>query len=213
MVTDGRHPMAPDRGRPRLPRLLVADSGHHPAVESATLGAGTLLRDTDLGTLIECSTSGSGVLAVDLDSVRGLNGDDTAVDFVVRRLGIGIVLTRRPQTAAHVAQIGGLGLLHMLAFDSTGLGRSLESHPRRDGVGSVISPGLVLMHMNRSELEQLPRPVLAYGLIGRVAEARTCLGLADAIAISAPVAAALSASLDPVPQPFRKPLTTVAAEE
>src|SRR5207249_1918542 len=122
-------------------------------------------------------------------------------------------LARRPQTAARVAELGGLGLLHLLAFDSTGLGRSLDGHPRSEHVGTVVSPGLVLMHMDRAELERLPRPVLAYGLIGRVGEARTCLRLADAIVVSAAVAESLADAVGPIRQPVRKPLTTVLAEE
>jgi glycerol-3-phosphate responsive antiterminator len=205
--------MAPDRGHPRLPRVLVADAGRHSNVVPAALPAGVLLRDTDLGTLVDRATLHDVTLAVDIDTVRGLGSDDTAVEFVVRGLGIGIVLARRPQTAARVAELGGLGLLHMLAFDSTGLGRSLDGHPHSAHVGSVVSPGLVLMHMARDELQRLPRPVLAYGLIGRVAEARTCLGLADAIVVTPVVADALADAVGPARQPVRKPLTTALAEE
>ena len=75
------------------------------------------------------------------------------------------MLTRRPQVAAHVAALGHLGLVHVFAYDSTGMTRWLESHPRAERVGSVLSPGLVIAHLRPDELARLPRPVVAYGFL------------------------------------------------
>jgi glycerol-3-phosphate responsive antiterminator len=145
--------------------------------------------------------------------VRGLGTDDAAVAFVVDRLGIEIVLTRRPGTALRAAELGALGLLHVLAFDSTGLGRSLDGHPGADGVGTVVSPGLVLSHTGRAELERLPRPILGYGLMTEPSDVVACLRLADAVALR-PAAAATLVGLELgdrlVPG---TPLTTVLAQE
>jgi hypothetical protein len=109
------------------------------------------------------------------------------------------VLTRRPQTAAAFAALGGLALLNVLAFDSTGLARSLAGHPRVDRVGTVISPGLVLAHMLPSEIAWLQRPVVAYGLLGTPADARASLERADAIVVLPALAAELAPELVPAP--------------
>jgi glycerol-3-phosphate responsive antiterminator len=186
-IGDGR-----SKPSPRLPRLLVADAGLMGLTMPPGVDAGVLLRDIDLPALVDRARAGSARPAVDLDTVRGLGTDDAAVDFVVRRLGIRIVLTRRPQAASRAAELGALGLVHALAFDSTGLSRSLDGHPRTAGVGTVISPGLVLIHMNPSELERLPRPVLAYGLISSVSDARRCLDLADGIVLRPALAVSLA---------------------
>ena len=79
----------------------------------------------DLTTLATLAGGATDRLAVDIESVSGLNADDAGARFVVERLGIGIVITRRPALAALVAEAGGLGLVQVLAFDSTGLGRAL----------------------------------------------------------------------------------------
>ncbi len=131
----------------RLPRILVAGTGHNGTSPPPGLDAGILLRNTDLAALIECALSSPTPPAVELDSIRGLGSDDAAVDFLRRRLSIEIMLTRRPQAASAFAAAGGLALLNVLAFDSTGLRRSLHGHPRGERVGTVISPGLVLHHM------------------------------------------------------------------
>jgi glycerol-3-phosphate responsive antiterminator len=189
--------MSPDRGngaRPaviRLPRVLVADDGRQPIGPPPRLDAAVLLRHTDLSALIACATTSPAPLAVDIDSIRGLATDDAAVTFLRQRLGIDIVMTRRPAAAARFAELGGLALLDVLAFDSTGLARSLASHPRCERVGTVISPGLVLPHMTAAELASLPAPVVAYGLISTVADACACLERADAIAVLPSVAAQL----------------------
>jgi glycerol-3-phosphate responsive antiterminator len=178
----------------RLPRILVADDGRQPVGPPPGLDAGILLRNTDLSALIDCAMSSPTPPAVDIDSIRGLATDDAAGTFLRRRLGIDIVMTRRPALAAHFAGLGGLALLDVLAFDSTGLARSLAGHPRCERVGTVISPGLVLPHMTPAELARLPAPVVAYGLISTVADAWACLERADAIAVLPSLASALSGS-------------------
>jgi glycerol-3-phosphate responsive antiterminator len=174
----------------RLPTVLIADDGRQPIDAPAGLPCGLLLRDTDLSSVVARAASARGPMAVDLDSVRGLQADDAAVEFVIDRLGIPIVLTRRSQAARRAAELGALGLIHVLAFDSTGLGRSLEANLRTDGVGSVLSPGLVLAHMQPSEVDRLPRPIVGYGLITDPDDALACLRLADAVALRPAAAAA-----------------------
>jgi glycerol-3-phosphate responsive antiterminator len=169
--------------RRSLPRILVADDGRHPLELPTELEVGLLLRDTDLSVVVARAASAPIPLAVDIDTVRGLGADEAAVDFVIRRLGIDIVLTRRSATAIHAAELGGLALLHVLAFDSTGLHRSLDGHPRTPGVGTVVSPGLVLNHMGQGELESLSRPILGYGLISEPTEIEDCLRIADGVAL------------------------------
>lgn len=178
-----------------LPRVLVTDGGGAPVRPPAGFEVGVLLRDIDLAAAVERSASQEAILAVDLDSVRGMSSDEAAVDFVIDTLGIGIVMSRRPANVARASARGGLGLLHALAFDSTGLSRSLGSTPLPAGVGVVISPGPVLCHMRESELERLPRPVLAYGLLTRVDDAQACLALADSVIVRQDVADALAATL------------------
>lgn len=176
-----------------LPAVLIADDGGDPSHPLPGLDAGLLLRETNLGALMRQASSPGAVLALDMDSVAGLDGDDAAVEFVTRRLGIKIVLSRRPQVAARVAELGHLGMLHVLALDSTGLGRALDSHPRRPGVGTVVSPGLVLPHLRPAELASLPPPILAYGLISAPDEAWAILALADGVVVRPAVAAAMAA--------------------
>jgi glycerol-3-phosphate responsive antiterminator len=147
------------------------------------LDAGLLLRDTDLMSLIHRASQPGPPLALDIDTVAGLGADEKAIEFVLERLGIDIVLTRRPHLADMVADRGGLGLFQVLAFDSTGMHRALEAHPRRLGVGSAVSPGLVLAHLVPIELAELPRPVLAYGLIESAEDAWSILDRAEAIVV------------------------------
>jgi glycerol-3-phosphate responsive antiterminator len=178
-----------------LPSVLVASDGRHLLHLPEGMGAGILVRDTDLATLVHAAGSVAPPDAVDLDSVAGLGSDDAAIDYVTGRLGIRIVLTRRPQLAARAAGRGHLGLVHVFAYDSTGMSRSLEGHPGTRNVGSVLSPGLVIAHLSDSELQAIPRPLLAYGLIDDVDDARTCLALADAIALRPATAARYGARL------------------
>lgn len=169
--------------RSALPRVLIAEDGRHPLDVPPHLDAGVLLRDTDLPIVVARCATATVPVALDIDTVRGLGTDEAAVAFVIGRLGIEIVLTRRPAIAAAAAELGGLALLHVLAFDSTGLRRSLDGHPRREGVGSVVSPGLVLSHMTPTELERIPRPILGYGLISEPADIAACLRLADGVVL------------------------------
>ena len=177
----------------KVPRVLVASDGRHDVHAPHEIGAGILIRDTDLAALVHCASVGQPPDAVDIDSIAGLGSDDAAVDFVMSRLGIRIVLTRRPALAARAAEHGRIGLVHIFGYDSTGMTRALESHPRIDRVGSVLSPGLVIIHLLPDELALLPRPVLAYGLIDEVADAEACLTLADAIVVRPVLAARLAA--------------------
>lgn len=176
-----------------LPRFLVADAGRNGTSPPPGLDAAILLRNTDLAALIDAALSAETPPAVDLDTVRGLGSDEAAVDFLRRRLSIRIVLTRRPQAASAFAAMGGLALLHVLAFDSTGLRRSLQSHPRTGRIGTVISPGLVLTHMLPSEVALLVRPVVAYGLLSTPDEVQACLERADAVAIAPDLAERVAA--------------------
>ena len=182
----------------RLPEVLIASDGRHPVYAPPGLDAGVLVRDTDLAALVHRAGSDCPPLAVEIDSVAGLGSDDAAVDFVTGRLGIRIVLARRPQIAARVAERGHLGLVHVFGYDSTGMARSLESHPRSPGVGSLLSPGLVILHLRPDELADLPRPVVAYGLIDDADDARACLALADAIVVRPSIAARLAAQVEGV---------------
>lgn len=185
--------MSTDEAAVRLPAVLMASDGRHPVYPPPSLDAGVLIRDTDLAALVHRATSDCPPSAVDIDSVAGLGSDDAAVDFVTGRLGIRVVLTRRPQLAGHAAERGHLGLVHVFGYDSTGMARSLESHPRTAGVGSLLSPGLVIVHLRPDELADLPRPLVAYGLIEDVQDARACQALADAVVVRPGLAAKLAA--------------------
>jgi glycerol-3-phosphate responsive antiterminator len=188
--------MAGSTGPPRLPRILVATGARDPIRLPSIRDVGVLFRDADLPALLTAAMATGVPEAVDLDTIRGLRADDDAVGFVMERLGIRIVMTRRPQTAQRVAEAGGLALLHTLAFDSTGVSRILDSLPRSLGIGAVISPGLVLPHMLPSEVGRLPRPLLAYGLIMEPSDALACLALADGLVLGPDVAASLAPLLD-----------------
>lgn len=189
----GRQLRRADLGPPELPAVLIASDGRHPVHPLPGLDSGVLVRDTDLASLVHRAASDCPPQAIDIDSVAGLGTDEDAVEFVTGRLGIRIVLTRRPQVAANVAALGHLGLVHVFAYDSTGLSRSLEGHPRTERVGSVLSPGLVIVHLRPDELTAVPRPVVAYGLLEDIDETRACAALADAIVVRPTVAARLAA--------------------
>jgi glycerol-3-phosphate responsive antiterminator len=161
------------------------------------LACAILLRDLDLATLVQAAESARPPLALDIDSVEGLNADAAGARFVVATLGISVVLTRRPAIASCVAELGGLGLLRVLAFDSTGLERSLKGHATPPGVGTAISPGPVLAHLLRGDIARLPRPVVAYGLIPTAANARSLLRLADSVVLPPDIAIAMIQSWDP----------------
>jgi glycerol-3-phosphate responsive antiterminator len=151
-----------------LPALLLSAHDRAPGVPA---GAGLLLHDLGLLDLVRLSARPALPLAVDLDTVEGLAADDAAVEFVVVRLGIGIVITKRPALASRAVALGCLALLHVHCLDSTGLERALAAHPGSP-VGTAVSPGLVLAHLPESQRLALPAPVLAYGLVRRQEERR-----------------------------------------
>lgn len=181
--------------------MLVATDGTEALDLPAPLPEALLLRDLDLPTLVSVAMSARPPLAVDIDTVQGLNADAAAVRFVTGELGMNVVLTRRPAIAAAVAERGCLGLLHVFAFDSTGLDRSLEAHPRRPGVGTTISPGPVLAHLLPQDLERLPRPLVAYGLVATPDLVERLLSRADAVVVSVATAVRLPLSMFAVPGP------------
>lgn len=168
----------------RLPRVLVASAGVDTADLPAPLSGAVFARDLDLVTLISLAASPRPPIAVDIDAIQGLNPDAAAVRFVLDELAIRVVATHRPAIAAAVADRGGLALLHVFAFDSTGLARVLEARPHAAVVGTLVSPGPVLAHLLPADLERLPRPIVAYGLVATEALARTLLLRADAVILS-----------------------------
>jgi glycerol-3-phosphate responsive antiterminator len=189
-------PILPERhALPYLPTVFVVGSGRDPLAGLGDLEFGILLRDLDLMTLVGVAEAGPERIAVDLDGVDGLGADDAAARFVVKRLEIRIVMTRRPALAAFVAAAGGLGLVHIFAFDSTGLGHALESHPAGPRVGTVISPGPVLSHLTAADLERLPRPIVADGLIDAPDRARRLLAIADSVVVNLECARGLAAGI------------------
>ena len=174
--------MADTRGV-HLPRVLEASDGRAEWEQPKGGDVGLLLRDTSLTELTNHARRGY-VVAVDIDSINGLADDREGCEFLVRKLGFRIVLTHRQTTAATIADMGALALLRVFAVDSTGLRRPLEGSPRAEGIGSAVSPGLVLPHLGADELALLPRPILAYGLIDRPEDIAACLRCADAIVLS-----------------------------
>lgn len=196
--------------RPTLPLVLIADGGRTPVRLPLGLSVGILLRDIDLVAVLERVANRASPVVLDLDSVRGLDADGAAVDFVLDTLGIDIILSRRTHVAARVAARGGLGLLHAPAFDSTGVARSLSMAPMVPGIGIVLSPGSVLCHMQPAERAALRRPVVGYGLLTTVEGAIACLEHADAVAVRQDVAEALGAVAR---RASEKSLTAAVAEE
>jgi len=149
-------------------------------------GHGLLLHHLDLDLLIRIVGQTGDLLVVDLDSVGGLSPDRRAATFLVGRLGVGAIVTRHAPAAGAAAAVGGLALFRIFAFDSTGLERSLAAHPRSPGVGTVISPGLVLPYLSARDRAVLPRPVVGYGLVRREEEVEACRRAgADSVATSA----------------------------
>jgi glycerol-3-phosphate responsive antiterminator len=166
-----------------LPPLLL--SSHDPAIARAPRAAGLLLEHLGLLDLVRLSARPVLPLAVDVDSVEGLGADEAAIEFVAVRLGIGIVITKRPGLAAHAAGLGCTALLHVHGLDSTGLDRALAAHPGRP-VGTAVSPGLVLAHLPDLQRLGLPPPVLAYGLVRRDEERREALAAGAACVVMSP---------------------------
>ena len=197
-----------DAGPRRLPRIFQASNGRDDWTPPRGDDIGLLLRDTDLLSLLRHVDQGYPV-AVDIDSVAGMADDEAASEYLVNRLGLPFVLTRSAATGAHVASLGGVAFLRVFAVDSTGLASALKRHPRVNGVGSAISPGVVLSRLRSEELLPIPRPLLAYGLLDRPEDIAACLERADAIVLSARALAAAgvgrsrSESVDP---PIRRDL-------
>jgi len=183
-----------ESGPVHLPSVLIATDGRRPVVPPVGLDSGVLVRDTELSALVHLAGNDRRPEAVDLDSVAGLGADEAAVDFVTDRLGIRIVLSRRPQLAARSAERGHLGLVHIFAYDSTGMNRSLETHPHAPNVGSVVSPGLVIVHLRPEEVAGMPQPVVAYGFIDSIEDAAACRRLAQSIVVRPGVAARIAAA-------------------
>jgi len=152
---------------PGLPALLVSTT-HHVA-HAVPSGAGLLFHDLNLLELVLLSIRPGQPLAVDVDSVEGLAADEAAIEFLTARLGITVVITRRPGLAARAPDHGCLALLHVHCLDSTGLDRALATHPGAP-VGTAVSPGLILAHLTPAQRRRLPPPVLAYGLVRRPEE-------------------------------------------
>lgn len=196
----------------RLPRVLVVDDGEpHGPIDG--LPAGTFLRDLDLTVLVSRASAIDNAWAVDVDSIRGLHADESAARFVVERLGAAVVVSRRTAVARAAAAIGAVGLLAVHAFDSTGLRRIAEGGSPSDGIGSLLSPGLVLPHLRPDELAVLPRPLVGHGLITRPVDAIACLELADAIVVRRDAARFLGLALRGASHPAGRPLTSLPIEE
>lgn len=183
-----------------VPRIFVASNGKAPLDLDERLGGAVLLRDLDLATLVQVAESARPPLALDIDSIDGLNTDAAGARFVVAGLGICVVFTRRPAIASYVAELGGIGLLRVLAFDSTGLSRSVEGHVSLPGVGTAISPGPVLAHLSIDDIARLPHPIVAYGLIPTASLARSLLRVADSVVLAPEMAIELDRLLG-VPDP------------
>ncbi len=187
-----------------LPRVLVAVDGRDPLPSPRGIVTGVYLRDTDLPTLVSVAESGRPLVAIDLDSVEGMNADIAAARFVTRRLGIEIVATRRPALARWIADQGAVALVHVLAFDSTGLGRTLEASPG-PGIGTLISPGPVLAHLSPESRAALNSPIVAYGLIDGPERAGTLLQIADSVIVSSKCAHAIVSAVRTAPPIGREP--------
>ena len=197
---------------PLLPRVLITDDGLPPPAVSG-LTTGTLFHDVDLEILVERAAQARLAVAVDIDTVRGLKTDEAAVHFVVHELRASVVISRRPVLAQLAAGLGAIGLQSALAFDSTGLRRSMPADGADPRVGTVITPGLVVPHLSEDEMDQLPRPILAHGLIVRPSDALACLARADAIVLRSDAARFLASRLAQPEREDHNFLTSIAIEE
>lgn len=195
-----------------LPRVLVADDGApHERIDGLPTGA--FLRDLELTAFITRATALEVPWAVDLDTIRGLKADAAATAFVVKRLGAGAVVSRRPAVVRAATSLGAVGLIAIHAFDSTGLRRVATAGPVPTGAGAILSPGLVLRHLRADELAILPRPLVGHGLIVRPADALACLEQAAAIVVRRDAARFLGLSLRRVSHLAPQLLTSVPIEE
>jgi glycerol-3-phosphate responsive antiterminator len=193
----------------RLPRVLVVDDGE-PHAPISGLPVGVFLRDLPLPSLVGRATFIEGPWVVDLDTIRGLQADEAGARFVIERLGAAAVVSRRTSAVRAAARLGALGLLAVHAFDSTGLRRIAEGARTPEGVGSLLSPGLVLPHLRDDELALLPRPLVAHGLIVRPSDAIACLGRADAVILRRDAARFLGTAMG---MRSPAPLTSVSVGE
>lgn len=195
-----------------LPRVFVADDGE-PRAPLDGLATGTFLRDLDLPALVSRASTIDPPWGLDVDSIRGLHPDEAAARFVIGRLGASVVVSRRPAVLRAACDEGAIGLLAVQAFDSTGLRRVVQHGPLPEGVGCLVSPGLVLPHLRADELAALPRPLVGHGLITRPNDARACLDLADAIVVRRDAARHLAMAMRGGPQPATQTLTSIRIEE
>ncbi|MBO0682551.1 MAG: glycerol-3-phosphate responsive antiterminator, partial [Candidatus Dormibacteraeota bacterium] len=74
---------------------------------------GVLLHSTTLAHLIRLAAEARWPLALDLDGVEGLEPGDAAMAFAVQRLGIRILISRRPALIARASALSCLGLLRV----------------------------------------------------------------------------------------------------
>jgi glycerol uptake operon antiterminator len=162
---------------------VLVSPGHH-RTHAVPPGTGLLLHDLNLLDLVRLSARPGPPLVVDVDSVEGLAADEAAVEFLAARLGVAVVITRRPGLAARASEHGCLALLHVHCLDSTGLDRALATHPGPP-VGTALSPGLMLAHLAPEERRLLPPPVLAYGLVRRPEERDAALAAGAASVVVA----------------------------
>ncbi len=170
------------RRHPELPTLFEASEGHAEWVVPPGLDAGLLLRDTTLSALVH-HVGRPYVVAVDVDTVEGLADDDSGLQFVYE-LGFRVLMTRHAHVACRFADMGGaMALMRISALDTSGLDRSIESHPGRAGIGTVLSPGLVLPHIPDAKRILLPRPLVAYGLVNTLEDIAVCLTFAEAVVV------------------------------
>lgn len=166
----------------QLPRLLLASNGQNRRADPGI--GGMLLHDVSLLEIVRLSAANPLPLAVDVDTVEGLAADETAIAFLVERLRLPILVTRRPALAARAQALGCLALLHVHGLDSTGWDRAMAAHPGPP-VGTAVSPGLILAHLDARQRRSLPRPVLAYGLIRRSEERDAAFAAgADSLVVS-----------------------------
>jgi glycerol-3-phosphate responsive antiterminator len=169
-------------GEIRLPRVLLSVRNRLPAAGD---GEGVLFHDLGLTDLIRLSAAAGRPAAVDMDTIEGLSPDAAAATFVAERLGIKVMITRRPALALHAVKLGCLALLHIYCLDSTGFERALESHPGQP-VGTALSPGVVLEHLAPDQRRMLPKPVLAYGLVRRREDLYAALAAGAAAVMTRP---------------------------
>jgi glycerol-3-phosphate responsive antiterminator len=165
---------------PTLPRILLSVRYHLP--RSPHHDAGVLFHDLSLSELIHLSAGVDRPRAVDLDTVEGMTPDAAALAFLSDRLGIKIVITRRPALALRALDLGFLPLLRIHCLDSTGFERALEGHPGPP-VGTAVSPGLILAHMSPGQRARLPEPIVANGLMRKQEDVAAALAAGAAAVV------------------------------